>query len=524
MSYICGEDRQQAMLLPATIDQYVGEDHPVRVIEAFAAGLDLEALGFARSQPAETGRRPYDPRDLLQLYLWGYLNRVTSSRRLQKECGRNLELFWLLRLLQPDFRTISDFRKANAAPIKRVFREFVLLCRKMGLYGQELVAIDGTKLKASNFTGRRATAEQLAEKIRALDEQIDRYLADLEQNDQDLPEEEASPSKGPESEAQLDKMYRQREQWTRAQAVAEESGQKAPLTDPDSQSMCGVGLGYNAQLAVDDKHHLIVAAELAEEATDHRQLPVMAAVVAEVLGPRVKMVADAGYHDQMAVAAAEEAGHECYVPRPLKGGAVASGIYPKTAFVYDAEKDCYRCPAGQELTRHGKDYLKHGLIYHGYAHRQACRQCPVRRQCTEGQYRRVQRWEKEALMEAVAQRTENHPEIVRRRKALVEHPFGTIKFWWGQAAVLTRGRLQVQAELSFSALAYNLRRILNLMGVKPLLEAMATAQKAGFRLTRALGRPFRRSEHTTESFTGRARRLQASSWLTTIAVADFSPS
>jgi len=490
MSYIRGEDRLQAMLLPATIDQYVGEDHPVRVIEVFAEGLRLDALGFAKSHPAETGRPPYDPRDLLKLYLWGYLNRVTSSRRLQKECGRNLELFWLLRLLQPDFRTIADFRKGNAAPIKGVFREFVLLCRKMGLYGQELVAIDGTKLKASNFSGRRATAEQLEEKIRALDEQIERYLAELEQNDLDLPAEKEAAVAEPEVQVQLAKMYRRREQLSRAQAVAEATGQKAPLTDPDCQSMCGVGLGYNAQLAVDDKHHLIVAAELAGEATDHRQLPVMAAVVAEVLGPGVKMVADAGYHDQAAVAAAEEAGYECYVPRPSKGAAAVNGIYPKSAFVYDATKDCYHCPAGQELRRRGKDYLKAGLIYHDYAHRQACPQCPLRANCTKGSYRHIQRWEKEAVLERVAQRTEAHPEIVRRRKALVEHPFGTIKFWWGQAAVLTRGHGPVQAELSMSALAYNLRRILNLMGAKPLLEAIATAQQAARYFAQALGRPF----------------------------------
>lgn len=370
MSYIRGEDRDQAMLLPAAIDQYVGEDHPVRVIEAFTEGLELETLGFARSQPAPTGRPPYDPRDLLKLYLWGYLNRVTSSRRLQKECGRNLELFWLLRLLQPDFRTISDFRQGNAVAIKGVFREFVLLCRKLGLFGQELVAIDGTKLKASNFPARRATAQEIEEKIRALDEQIDCYLAELEHNDQGLSGEEDSSGKVPGLAAKLAGLRRRKEQYARSLAVAEASGQKAPLTDPDCQSMCGVGLGYNAQLAVDGKHHLIVAAELAAGATDHQQLPVMAAVVAEVLGPRVKMVADAGYHDQMAVAAAEEAGHECYVPRPAKGGAAQSGIYPKSAFVYDAGKDSYRCPAGQELTRRG-DYLKHGLVYHDYANRQA---------------------------------------------------------------------------------------------------------------------------------------------------------
>ncbi len=463
------------MLLPAAIDQYVGEDHPVRFIEVFVEGLDLDGLGFAKSRPASTGRPPYDPRDLLKLYVWGYLNRVTSSRRLQKECGRNLELLWLLRLLQPDFRTISDFRGDNAGPIKGVFRQFVLLCRKLGFFGHELVAIDGTKLKASNFPGRRASAEEIEAKIRALDEQIDSYLAEAQRDDQAILEEEDS-AKAPGLAGTLAKLHGQRERYARSLAVAEESGQKAPLTDADCLSMSGVGLGYNAQLAVDDKHHFIAVAELADEATDHRQLPVMAAAVAEVLGPRVKMVADAGYHDQVAVAAAEEAGHECYVPRPLKGSAAHHGIYLKTDFIYDAEKDCYRCPTGQELSRRG-EYLKHGLLYHDYANRQACGACPLRAQCTKSAYRHVQRWEKEAVLEAVDRRTEQSPQIVARRKALVEHPFGTIKFWWGQAAVLTRGRARVQAELSMSALAYNIRRALSLMGVKPLLQAMANLSK-----------------------------------------------
>jgi len=470
MAYISGTDRKQSLLLPETVEQYVGEDHPVRAVDAFVDALNLQKLGFTRSQPAETGRPPYDPGDLLKLFVWGYLNRVRSSRRLEIECGRNLEVIWLLRQLEPDFKTISDFRRDNTVALKEVFRQFVLIARELGLYGRELVAIDGTKLKASNHPTRRASAGQIAVALQEIDTRIAEYLAAVEENDNESLHEVAQPAGS--MAAKLEKLRRDKEHYTKALEVALASGGKAPLTDTECQSMQKVGLGYNAQIAVDGKNHLIAVAEIAGKPTDHVQLPVIAEKAAEVLRtPALKVVADAGYHDQEAVAATEAAGLECYVPRPEKGCAATNGIFVKSAFIYEAENDGYRCPAGQLLTRSGEGFERHGLLHHGYTNPPACRACEIRGQCTKD-VRRVERWEKEAVMESVSKRVAEHPEMMQQRKSLVEHPFGTIKFWWNQGALLTRGKSSVQAELSLSCLAYNMRRVVAILGVNGLIEGL----------------------------------------------------
>jgi transposase len=653
MSYITGIDRSQVQLLPDTVDQYIGPDHPVRALEVFVDSLDAAKLGFAKAQPADTGRPPYHPLDLLRLFLWGYFNRVRSSRRLETECGRNLELIWLLRGLRPDFKTIADFRRDNAVALPKVFREFVLLCRELKLYGQELVAIDGTKLKASNHPTRRANAEQLEAWLREIDERIAEYLAALAASETDLLGAPVPPVAAGSLSAKLAELRRRKDHLARVLAVAVESGAKVPLTDPDCQSMMKVGLGYNAQIAVDAKHHLIVVAEIAAQPTDHVQLPVVAAAASAMLATEplptgdvpkqpteraeepapaadvsavlatgvslatevaeqptdhagepaaeaasaalpmapslavdvaeqptdhaeepgaegasgalimasslavdvaeqpadhaedpaaegastalvmvpslatdvaeqptapveelaaegasgalvtaevteqpaepppvtapLKVVADAGYHDQSALAAAEEAGFECYVPRPTKGHAAKHDIFPKSDFIYEPGHDGYRCLAGRLLPRSGEGYQKHGLKYQAYADPRACRACPLKSQCTKSDYRRVERWENEAVMETIAERVADHPEMVQARKSLVEHPFGTIKFWWEQDTLMTRGREHVQAELSLSAWAYNFRRVLNLLGVAGLRKALRERQAVG-RGTRAAGR------------------------------------
>lgn len=476
----------QTLLLPETVEQYVGADHPVRAIDAFVDALNLIKLGFSKSRPAATGRPPYNPADLLKLYVWGYMNRMRSSRRLEVECGRNLELIWLLRQLRPDFKTISDFRRDNAAGLKGVFRQFVLIARELDLYGRELVAIDGTKLKASNNPAHQASTEQITESIQAIDARIEEYLAAVEQSDSERVLEPAQPTGSMASK--LEKLRRDKAKYSGALKRALASGGKVPLRDPECQSMQKVGLGYNAQIGVDDKHHLIVVAEIAAKPTDHVQLPVIGALAAEVLQtPTLKVVADAGYHDQAAVVATEAAGLESYVPRPEKGSAATRGIFPKSAFRYDDQSDSYRCPAGQDLIPSGEGYEKHGLRYQGYFNSQACSTCAFKSKCTKDT-RRVERWENEAVMERVSARVGQHPEIIRRRKSLVEHPFGTIKFWWHQGALLTRGRIKVQAELSLSALAYNMRRVLAILGVngfkealEALLAKMREAREAGLR-------------------------------------------
>jgi transposase len=482
MSYILGVDRNETMLLPATVEDYVSSDNPVRAIDAFVEALDLEKLRFAKSKPSPTGRPPYQPADLLKLFLWGYLNRVCSSRRLVAECKRNLELMWLLRLLDPCFKTVADFRRQNAVALKGVFRQFAFLCREVGLFGRELVAIDGTKLKASNNPAKAGTAEQIEQWLKAMDERMEQYLAELDRNDAtELAEagqvgDLAAKAKAGELQRKIAALRRRKQRSEEALVKAKATGAKVPLIDPECQSMKGVGLGYNAQIAVDGKHHLIAVAEIAQKPTDHVQLPVIAEKVCQSLGTKaVQIVADGGYHDRVALAEAEQAGIECYVPQPHKGHAETENIYHKSAFIYEAENDAYRCPAGKFLERRGA-YLKHGDLTYAYTNPEACRQCAIKTKCTKGPYRRIERWENEVLIEVIADRVAAKPEIIRKRKALVEHPFGTIKFWRAQGAVLTRGRRQVQAELSLSALAYNLTRVLAVLGVQELIKAIAACK------------------------------------------------
>jgi transposase len=496
MSYLQGLDRAQGLFLPESVEQYIAPDNPARVIDAFVDGLDLRALGFARVLPAATGRPAYAPGDLLKLYLWGYLNHVRSSRKLEVEGARNLELIWLLCGLRPDFKTIADFRRDNAEALKAVFREFVLLCRELRLVQGEAAAIDGTKLQASNHPTRRADAAQLTAWVEEIDARIAEYLAALAQSETtttDLLGEEIAPAEVPELARKLAELRRRKESYTAALAVAEATGTKAPLTDPECLSMQKVGLGYNAQIAVDAKCHIIVAAEIADAATDYKQLPVLVAAVQEVLEKQeVIAEADAGYHDRQALVETVATGAVPCVPEPRRGDSASRGLFPKTDFVFEPEKNAYRCPVGQLLPETSQ-HRKRGMQMHEYSHPKACQGCPMKAQCHEGAYRRIERWEHEAIIEEIAQRITDEPHHMKRRKGLVEHCFGTIKFWRNQKALLVRGRRMVQAEWSLCALAYNLTRVINVLSVPKLLELLR-ARRLGLPLGTcggALGAPKR---------------------------------
>jgi hypothetical protein len=426
--------------------------------------------------------------DLLKLYLWGYLNRVVSSRRLSVECARNLEVIWLLGKLQPCFKTISAFRKTNAKAIKGVFREFVLLCREMNLFGAEMVAIDGAKIKAVNNPQRSVSAEQLEKLLAEIDAHIEECMkamdaADEQEKDQAPP----APAAGEDLKERLAQLQeRQKRHQEILQSIKEKGRKEVLLTDPESQRLKKVGPGYNAQSVVDAKHHLIAAVEVVEAANDHQQLLPMAQLACEALGvKRLKILADAGYHDRLSLAAAEQAGMEAYVPRPRKGSSLSDGLFHKSIFEYDAAKDVYRCPNGAILGRECESQ-KQGQTVHIYSCAAACRQCALKAQCTKCVYRRVERWENEALVEAVEKRTSAAPEIMGKRKTLVEHPLGTIKFWWGQGAFLCRGLTMVRAEFALSALAYNMRRALNIVGVAGLLKKLAERRKRRVRVFKEL--------------------------------------
>jgi transposase len=460
------------------LEDYVRPEAPVRFIDAYVEGLDFHALGFGRAQAAPTGRPPYHPADLLKLYLYGYLNRIRSSRRLEAEAARNLELMWLLRALVPDFKTIADFRKDNRAAFKPLFKNFNLLCRKLELFGAELVAIDGSKFKAVNNLRRHYTQEQLQELVQKIETRIDDYLSQLDQQDS-----EAQGVGSPSRQGLQDKIAQLKARRGNYQGLLEEMTQagqsEVSLTDPDSRGQQKVGVGYNVQVAVDARHHLIVEPEVVQAANDRGQLSSMALAAKAELGvDQLQVVADGGYHEAGQLEVCEQEQIETYVSAPgSTSGRSRTGqkVYPKEAFEYDATQDCYHCPAGQCLKRgyEGQSKGKERIYYYNVA---ACGTCPQIASCTTAAYRKISRLINEAVVERQAGRSAAHPEILKARKTIVEHVFGTLRNW-EHDCFLMRGLEKVRAEFSLSALAYNLRRVLNLIGLRRLLELVAAGAK-----------------------------------------------
>lgn len=476
MSYIRGESREQIYLLPETIDDYIGAENPVRFLDVFVEQLDLAALGFAHATPADTGRPPYDPADLLRLYLYGYLNRIRSSRRLETEAGRNLELMWLLRKLRPDFKTIADFRKTNRAALTRVCREFTLLCKRLDLFGGELVAIDGSKFRAVNGKARNFNAAKLQRLIKEIDAKIEAYLKQLDS--QDAADVAVSTPTADEMNETLRRWQERKRTYEGYAASLQETGaSQMSLTDPDSRKMPTAGggsaVGYNVQIAVDEKHKLIVAHDVTNAVTDQEQLAPMAEGAKAALGvDTLTVVADMGYYNGADVKQCEMHGMTVYVSKPNTSANAKLGLFGKERFRYDATADVYVCPAGETLTyRFATVELGRSIRYYTTS---ACRACALKPHCTRNkESRRITRWADEAVLERMEQRVKEHPEVMRKRKMLAEHPFGTIKRWMDQSYFLMRGREKVTAEASLTVLAYNFRRAISILGVPTLVRAVA---------------------------------------------------
>jgi len=473
MSYIEGESREQRVLFPEVLDDYISEDNLVRFIDAFVDGLEMEELGFDRTAPKETGRPPYDPRDLLKLYIYGYLNRVRTGRRLERECRRNVELMWLMRKLRPDFKTITDFRKDNRKAFKGVFRQFVLLCKGLGLVGGELVAVDGSKFKAVNSGQRNFTENKLERRLQELDQKVERYLDEMDRTDR------SEKDSGSDQEELKEKIEKLKERKGRYEELLKElgaSGQsQVSLTDPESRAMALTPRGevsYNVQTAVDRKHHLIVEQDVTNEGLDNHQLFTMAQKAQQMLGQNeLQVVADMGYYNHEELKRCEEAGITTYVSKPLVSKNTARGLFGKEKFVYEADGDCYRCPAKERLdfrfeTQEGDKKFR-------YYWTNACPGCALKAQCTtDPRFHRIKRWEHEAVLERIEQRVKANTVILKLRQQLVEHPFGTIKFWNDQRHFLMRGLEKVKAEFSLSTLAYDIKRALNIVGVRGLIAAL----------------------------------------------------
>lgn len=426
MNHIRGVDRAQTLLLPETVEDYVAPENPVRFIDAFVVSLDLHALGFARAIAAYTGRPSYEPGTLLRLYLYGYLHRLRSSRQLEKECQRNLELLWLLRRLAPDHKTIADFRRDHRAGFKLVHRQFHLLCHQLKLFGGELVAIDGTKLAAVNARDRNYNPKKLEELRARADARLAEYLQQLDAGDTAEAHEEKL------TRVELEKKIaalRERQEWHEELLTRLQEGEEKQLstTDEDARKMHaaqGTVIGYNAQSAVDSKHKLIVAEDVTSEGTDVQQLASVASEAKETLGvAKLEVVADPGYYSNADVTQCVEKNITPYIRKADTSANTARGLYGKKDFNYDAEKDVYRCPAGIELTHRFNTYEQGRSLR--YYRTNACAKCPLKEKCTRNKSRTITREENEGLMEAMAARVQQHPEKMRLRKALVEHPFGT---------------------------------------------------------------------------------------------------
>ena len=471
--FIEGADRGQSIMLPELLDDYVDEDNQVRVVDVFVDQLDLAGLGFGRVQPAATGRPAYHPNVLLKLYIYGYLNRIQSSRRLEREAQRNVELMWLTGRLKPDFKTIANFRKYNGKSIRNVCRQFVVLCQQLDLFSDAVVAIDGSKFKAVNSSDRNFTDAKLKRRMEEIESSINRYLTELDSADRQEPG--VAKPKRVRLEEKIAALKLQMASLKEIEAKPVETGEtQISLTDPDARSMMTRGsgiVGYNVQTAVDAKHHLIVEHEVTNSGSDRDQLSAMAKKARIAIGTTaLTALADRGYFNGKEILACHDAGISTLVPPTKTSNAKADGRFDKADFVYDPQKNEYRCPAGQSLIWRFATVEK-GMTNHRYWSSN-CKACTIKEKCTPSLQRRVTRWEHQGVLESMQARLEQTPDAMRIRRCTVEHPYGTIKAWMGATHFLTRGLERVKTEMSLHVLAYNLKRLIAILDIADMMKAI----------------------------------------------------
>src|ERR1700678_581484 len=477
--FIEGENRTQGTLLPESIDEYITDTNPVRVVDVFVDELDLGRLGFQGVDPAVTGRPAYHPSVMLKLYIYGYLNRIQSSRRLEKEAQRNVELMWLTGRLTPDFKTIANFRKDNGRAIRGVCRQFVVLCRELGLFADSLVAIDGSKFKAVNNRDRNYTSAKLARRMKEIEASIDHYLVAMDTADRQAPE--IAKARTERLQDKIAALKVQMQKLKEVQAKLEDvPDRQISDTDPDSRSMKtrGTGIvGYNVQVAVEPGNHLIVAHELTNVGTDRDQLSSMAELARTEIGcKKLTVIADRGYFNGTEILACDDTGINAIVAKPETSRATKDGRFGPDDFIYDPAKDEYRCPGGQALIWRYSTVAKE-LTEHRYWSSN-CAQCALKKQCTPGKERRVTRWEHEEVLEAMQRRLDLAPDSMRIRRQTVEHPFGTIKMWMGWTHFQMRTLKHVRTEMSLHVLAYNMKRVMQILGIGRLIRAIRTSLRA----------------------------------------------
>jgi transposase len=477
--FIEGVDRSQTTLFPDRLEDWIDEDNPVRAIDVFVDELELFDLGFEQVAPKRTGRPSYHPAVLLKLYIYGYLNRVQSSRRLEREAGRNMEVMWLTGRLAPDHKTIADFRKLNGRAIRKVCSEFVALCRQLDLFAEACVAIDGSKFKAVNTRDKNFTRAKMTRRLKQIEDSVERYLHQLDSADR----QEPSLARTTKTIRLNDKIATLKEEMKRLKKLEARMlatpDKQISLTDVDARSMATSGrgsgmVGYNVQSAVDTKHHLIVAHEVTNVGTDRAQLAAMAKKTKAALETdALDVVADRGYFNSLEILACAEAKITVTLPKPLTSGSKAKGRFAKQDFRYVRQDDVYVCPAGERLVYHYTNVEK-GLTLRRYW-TNVCQGCAIKDRCTTGKERRITRWEHEHVLEAVERRLDEHPEKMRQRRETVEHPFGTIKSWMGSTHFQMKTLKRIGTEMALHVLAYNLKRVMNILGIRPLIAAMLAA-------------------------------------------------
>ena len=481
--FIEGEDRHQAALLPECLEDYVSDENPVRVIEAFIDELDLKALGFEGVMPEATGRPAYHPATLLKLYLYGYLNRIPSSRRLERESQRNIEVMWLTGRLMPDFKTIAEFRRNNGSAIRAVCTQFVTLCRRLNLFTKAIVAIDGSKFKAVNNRDKNFTKAKVEKRIEQVEASIGRYLDAMERADRE--DSDVAEAKTSRLKEKIEGLKRQmqylKDMGKRVEAAPDH---QVSLIDPDARSMAtsgkGTGIvGYNVQVAVDAEHHLIVAHEVTNTGHDRSQLASMGKKALEATGnEEITALADRGYYDSEEVLACEGTGVLPYVPKTQTSNNPNRGLFSGQDFIYDATNDHYTCPAGEILTK-GEVRSDRQHNVDKYRNLTACLSCELKPKCTpdspgtRGKIKYIKRWEHEGVLDKMQARLDHMPEAMGIRRQTVEHTFGTLKAWMGATHFLTKTLKKVRTEMSLQVLAYNMKRMINIFGVKPLIAAIA---------------------------------------------------
>src|SRR5712675_1608621 len=474
--FVAGVDRGQGTLFPERLEDWIGEANAVRVIDVFVEEIDLAELGFSGVDPEATGRPSYHPSVLLKLYIYGYLNQVQSSRRLEREAGRNVEVMWLTGRLAPDHKTIADFRKDNGRAIRQVCARFVALCRSLGLLTQASVAIDGSKFKAVNNRDRNFTRAKMERRMAQIEESVARYLQQLDTADRQEPSEALKTK----ASRLKEKIAALKEQMQRLKvlkvAMLATPDQQISLTDPDARSMATSGrgsgvVGYNVQVAVETKHHLIIMHEVTNVGTDRSQLSHMAKEAKTTLqAETLEAVADRGYYNSTEIKACDDAGVAVTLPKPMTSGAKSDGRFGKQDFVFNAAEDVYRCPAGEKLA-YRMTTEQDGKMMRRYW-TNACPNCPLKSKCTTGNERRIPRWEHEHVLEAAQKRIDENPQAMRTRRETVEHPFGTLKMRMGATHFLMKRLPKVATEMALHVLAYNLTRVMNIIGIEPLLAAM----------------------------------------------------